>query len=115
MTLTVVGHSPLEGRPDHALSAGDQAVVFARQTELVWRDGSRSIFQLLGVPSDAYYIVGDDGLYHGRWDEGPVSLVELLDRIARRREIIGGVIAPNPLNQYNRTIPVQTCPKWRCT
>jgi hypothetical protein len=88
VTITVLGNSPLDGQADHALKEGDQAVVFARQTELAWRNGRRSIFQLLGVPSDAHFILRDDGLYHGRWNEEPVSFEQLLNRIAQRRETL---------------------------
>jgi len=88
VTLTALGRSPLEARADHALKEGDQAVIFARQKELVWRDGRRPVIKLMGNPSDAHFILGDDGLYHGRWNEGPVSFEQLLNRIAPRREIL---------------------------
>lgn len=88
VTLTALGRSPLEVRADYALKEGDQAVIFARQTKLDWRDGRRPIFQLLGVPSDAHFILGDDELYHGRWNEEPISFEQLLNRIGQRRETL---------------------------
>jgi len=88
VTLIALGRSPLEARADHALKEGDQAVIFARQKELAWRDGRRAVIKLMGDPSDSHFIVGDDGLYHGRWNEGPVSFEQLLNRIAQRRETL---------------------------
>ena len=99
VTITALGSSPLDshqegeqaiiqGGPDHDLKLGDETVIFVRQTDLAWRDGTRSILELMGNPADAHLIRGDDGLYHGRWTEGPVSLDELINRIAQRRETL---------------------------
>ena len=90
ITITVLGKSPLDGHADHSLKVGDQAIIFAVQTDLVWRNekGTKQIFELVGVPSDAHFIVGDDGLYHGRPDENPFLLAEVINRVAQRRPIL---------------------------
>jgi hypothetical protein len=77
-----------QGGPDHDLKVGDEAVIFAIQTDLAWRDGTRPILELIGSPTDAHFIRGDDGLYHGRPNEKPVSLKELITQVAQRRQTL---------------------------
>lgn len=101
VTITALGASPVDGQadkegdevitqsgPDHDLKVGNEAVIFAIQTDLAWRDGTRPILELMGVPRDAHFIRGDDGQYHGRPNEKPVSLEELINRVAQRRETL---------------------------
>lgn len=101
VTITALGISPLDnqankegnevmtqGGPDHNLKVGDEAVIFAVKTDLAWRDGTRPILELIGDPMDAHFIRGDDGLYHGRPNEKPVSLKELITQIAQRRQTL---------------------------
>jgi len=91
VNIIVVGSNPLDEYADpnvHGLREGVQAVTFVRQTQLTWREGRPTVLMFMGCPSDAHYILADDGLYHGRWNEQPVSLEELLKRIAQQREIV---------------------------
>lgn len=88
VTITALGASPLEGQADHSLQVGNEALVFAVETDLVWRDGTRPILELAGAPEDAHFIRGQDGLYYGRWTDRPVSLDELVGQIAQRRETL---------------------------
>jgi hypothetical protein len=89
VTITVLGSSPLEGSADHDLKVDDQAVIFARAGEIAWRGGTmRPVWLLTGAPSDSHLILGDNGLYAGRWNEGPVSLEQLISRIAQRRDTL---------------------------
>lgn len=55
--LAVIGESPLP------LAIGDQVVVFARQTDLAWRDGSRAVWYFMGDPAQSFMTMGEDGLY----------------------------------------------------
>ena len=89
VTITVLGSSPLEGSADHDLKMDDQAVIFAGSGEIAWRGGTmRPVLLLAGAPSDSHFILGGNGLYRGRWNEEPVSLEQLIDRIAQRRETL---------------------------
>ena len=92
VVVTVPGLSPLDSSidnpTDHDLKIGDQAVVFARQTEFVWMNGTRTILELMGYPRDSYFKYGDDKLYHGRPDEQPVSLNQLTQQIAQKRTLL---------------------------
>lgn len=89
VTITVLGRSPLEGSADHDLKMDDQAVIFADSGEIAWRGGTmRPVLLFTGVPSDSHFILRDNGLYEGRWNEEPVSLEQLIDRIAQRRETL---------------------------
>jgi hypothetical protein len=71
---------------------GDEIVVFARQTELAWRDGKRPIWQLIGLPTESYLVKGDDGLYYFQNSDAEranvLSLETLITQIAQRRQVI---------------------------
>ena len=62
---------------EQGLRVGDQVVVFVRQTKLAWRGGVHPATMLMGVPTQSYFKLGEDGLYHG------ALLKEPLDRIFR--------------------------------
>jgi len=92
--VTVIGESAVidekgnlldQGESIHNLLVGQQVVLFAQQTEIAWRGGARPALILMGVPSDAYFRLEADGLYHGNLIKEPLSLAELLSRIAAER------------------------------
>jgi hypothetical protein len=84
----VLGAGSLDGLAGQNLNVGDQGVFFLIKTDLAWRDGTRPIFELIGVPTDSYFLLGSDQLYHGRFNEKPVSLDQLIGSIASRRETL---------------------------
>jgi hypothetical protein len=101
VTITELGNSPIDvdtaedrvvvaGSSGHNLAIGDQAVFFVHQTEIAWRgDPKPAVVLTGGAPWDAYFILEDDGLYHsGRFNESPLSLEQLIEQIAQRREVI---------------------------
>ncbi len=88
VTLTVLGDSPLDGEADHDLETGETVVVYARKTDLAWREGGKKpILEFIGEPRESYAVQGEDGLFYGRPDEAPVSLEQLLQQINELREI----------------------------
>lgn len=87
------------------LQVGQELLVFAGQIEIAWRDpsrpielltqpdgttyfdiGRRSVITLLGLPSNAYLVKGNDGLYHpapgATNHEEPISLDTLLPELS---------------------------------
>jgi len=91
VVITVVGISPLEKISEdveNTLQVGNEVVIFARQSELTWREGSRPILQLMSEPQKSFFLLGDDGLYRTEQiEEKAVSLDELVERIAQKRDI----------------------------
>jgi len=87
ITITALGISPVDGQSDHNLKEGNQAVFFVMQTELAWRGKTtRPIFELIGAPTESYYLQGSDGLYYsGRPDTLALSLENIIKIIAERR------------------------------
>jgi hypothetical protein len=88
ITITVLSSSPVDPSPSevaHDLQVGDETVIFVRQTDIAWRDGTRPATLLVGYPRDAHYIKGNDGLYHRKKDSKPVPLGQLIAEIAKRR------------------------------
>ncbi len=45
------------------LAIGDEVVIFVRQTDLAWRDGSRAVWYFMGDPVQSFMKMGKDGLY----------------------------------------------------
>lgn len=88
ISITILGNSPLDGIAEHSLKVGDQAAFFVNKTEIAWREGNKTVFILLGVPTDSYFLLGKDGLYHGRYNEPPISIEQLISQISDRREVI---------------------------
>ncbi len=88
ISVTVLGTSPLDGLSDDSLKVGDQAIFFILNTELAWRGGKHSINELIGVPSDSFFLKGSDGLYHGRSGEPAYTLPEMIEKISAQREVI---------------------------
>lgn len=122
VTLTAVGKSPVDdtnlteenniqvaGLPDHHLQAGNEVIIFIRQTELAWHDeahpitfvqpsdGSSPYFQgttrtvLQFSPAPGFYLLKDtNGLYANPGDttQELVSLDFLVAEIAKRRQVI---------------------------
>jgi hypothetical protein len=106
--LTILGANPLTSKEDAVtkrgpvfnslnadvpdLQVGDEIIVFARKTELAWRDGKRPIWQLIGLPTESYLLKGDDGLYRFQNSptkgEGVLSLETLMAQIAQKRQVI---------------------------
>ncbi len=88
ITITVLGNSPIETPNDDHLQVGEQGIFFIKETEIAWKEGNKVVNSFLGVPSDSYFLLGGDGLYHGRANETPVSLEELIQQISDQREIL---------------------------
>lgn len=99
LIITVVGASPLEDNHEsvdneYVLQDGDNVVMFARNSELAWREGTKPILQLMSAPEQSYFLQGDDGLYRTaqlnarNQPEKAVSLDDLLTRIAQKRPTI---------------------------
>ena len=90
-TLTLLGNSPwsLHDETHHDLRPGDRAVLFARYTDLAWRDhGTKPVLQLVGVPSQAHYIEEEQGLFHSRrHPDGPKSTDELRRSLFQSRSV----------------------------
>lgn len=67
LTVTILGVSPRSaGSDEHhpAMQVGDEVIIMTRQTELAWRDGSRTVWYLLGNPAESYLTQASDGLYY---------------------------------------------------
>lgn len=66
--ITVLGVSPLDGNADYSLAVGDNVVVFANKTELIWRGGqTKPIIEVATAPSFDFFIKSTkDGLFKGR-------------------------------------------------
>jgi hypothetical protein len=84
--VTIIGTSPLDGDADHDLKIGDQVVVFAHSTELTWRNGTKSIIQLMGFPGNAYLKNNGKDDYSGRLRSKSISLVDLTGEIRKLRD-----------------------------
>ena len=74
-----------QGEMEQGLQSGDQVVVFVRQTELAWRDGTRPATMLMGTPTQSYFKFGADGLYHGELLQEPLDLETLIQKILDER------------------------------
>jgi hypothetical protein len=86
--LTVVGMAEEMNESTGGLQVGDTVVAFAQQTEIAWHNGTKSIVQLMGVPTESYLRKDVDGLYHtAKVNEHPVSLENIISRIAQKRTI----------------------------
>lgn len=83
--VTVLGASPLDGYADHDLQVGEQAVFFARATQLAWRGGTKPIIELLGNPADSYLKMDGSNRYSGALRLGPIELDDLISEIERLR------------------------------
>lgn len=68
--ITVLGPSPLDENADYSLSIGDNLVVFARETELAWKEGNhrKPILEIETAPEFAFFIQinSPDGPYNGK-------------------------------------------------
>jgi hypothetical protein len=85
--LTVIGPSPTDNplAGDHDLMVGDQVMVFARQNEIAWRGGTKTVVYFVGPPFDSYFTLEEDGLFHGNLLDEPTSLQDLIDQIDAER------------------------------
>jgi hypothetical protein len=68
--ITVLGPSPLDKNADYSLSVGDNVVIFARETELAWKEGNhrKPIIEIATAPELALFVQFDkpDGPYRGK-------------------------------------------------
>lgn len=68
--ITVLGPSPLDKNADYSLSVGDNVVVFARETELAWKEGNhrKPIIEIATAPELTFFVQFDkpDGPYSGK-------------------------------------------------
>ena len=85
VTLTVLGASPIDGSAEHDLKVSDQAVIFAVQRELAWRNGLRTVLRLTNAPMNSYFVLREDGLHGTEPSSPPVSYEDLIREIAQRR------------------------------
>jgi hypothetical protein len=70
---------------DYSLNVGAEIVVFARQTELVWRKPDRMpMTMLMGYPAHSILIKGEDGSYRSPRD-GPYTLDALAKQVQEKR------------------------------
>ncbi len=92
IVLTIVG-SPSPGSDkqhivmenDQILAVGDQVIVFARQTELIWRKPDRKpVTVLAGYPPHSILVKSKDGLYRSTRD-GPYTFDEVARLIEAKR------------------------------
>lgn len=82
--LTILGNSPVDSpKPEHKLQVGNEVIVFARQTEIVWRDGVRSVLELMSVPRESYLLRREDGRYafSNPAAMSPLTLEDLTERV----------------------------------
>jgi len=118
VVLTAIGKSPndtssvatdtvrLAGSPDHLLGDGSEALIFARQTEIAWRDGnpirlvepedgSQPYFEVgrkavIQLTPGAYLLRGEDGLFYspenGDWSRA--SLDTVLQQVQQVRAVL---------------------------
>lgn len=72
VVITVIGNSPLDSEEsglsiesDQSLNVGDEVAVFARETEIVWREPvRRPVTMFMSSPTLSTLLKGEDGLYH---------------------------------------------------
>ena len=68
--ITVLGPSPLDKNADYSLSVGDNVVIFARETELAWKEGDhrKPIIEIATAPELAFFVQFEkpDGPYSGK-------------------------------------------------
>lgn len=66
--VTVLGPSLMDGNTDYNLSIGENVIVFARRTDLIWRDGqTRPITEIVTAPSFAFFTESiNDGRFNGQ-------------------------------------------------
>ena len=93
LIVTAIGQSPvgnqdadndIQAEQSVNLQVGDEVVVLAQKTEMAWRDGSRAIWQLMGLPSESFLRQGTDGLYYlGNTVQG--SLENVIEQIHAKR------------------------------
>lgn len=87
--VTVLGNAPLDDQVvlegGHSLQVGDELVVFARQTELAWRESERvPALMFMGSPESSMLTQKEDGLFYAI-DGQFFSLVELVAQIQQKR------------------------------
>ncbi len=68
--ITVLGPSPLGKNADYSLSVGDNVVIFARETELAWKEGNhrKPIIEIATAPDFAIFVQFNkpNGTYSGK-------------------------------------------------
>lgn len=92
IVLTVIGNNPLDSgqdivmESDNSLRIGDEVIVFARETEFVWRKPERvPAIMFMGSPRTSIMIKEEDGLYHSI--NGDVySLEDLQNAVEQKKE-----------------------------
>jgi len=67
------------------LAIGDEVVIFVGQTELAWLGGVRPSTMLLGEPTQSYFKLAGDGLYHGDLLPEALPLEAFMQRIREER------------------------------
>jgi hypothetical protein len=89
VSLTIVGISPNDRAGDGVeLQPGDQVLILARQVDLPWKDGTRSILGLIGDPTESFLRQRADGLYETKSARGAaLTLDELVAQIKRMRSL----------------------------
>ena len=99
VVLTVVGMNPEEEHAiaeglgmttgDHGpegLQVGQRAVIFAQNTQMTWREGSKSILQLMGHPEQAYFRPVSGGNFESHAEGAPSgSLADLKTQVLALR------------------------------
>lgn len=62
LEVTVLGASPLDGNADYSLAIGDNVIVFAKRTELAWKEGNhrKPIMEIVTAPEFAFLVQSND-------------------------------------------------------
>lgn len=92
VVITVIGDSPLDSEESglsiesgQSLSVGDEIAVFARETEIVWREpATRPVTMFMSSPTLSTLLKGEDGLYHAANGE-KYSLDEFVTQVQKNR------------------------------
>lgn len=92
VVITVIGDSPLDSEESglsiesgQSLSIGEEVAVFARETEIVWREPARRpVTMFMSSPTLSTLLKGEDGLYHAANGE-KYSHDELVTQVQKNR------------------------------
>lgn len=65
--LAILGVSPVDNGAEYSLKTGDTILVFARRTEIAWREGERRpVITFLSSPDLSYFNQQSDGSFIGK-------------------------------------------------
>lgn len=85
LVSTSEGQAYVYSDASHDLKPGNIVIVFAELRKVVWREGTREILTLMGVPYQSYYRLQEDGRYLGGPMNESVGLEEFVNHIVEGR------------------------------